>query len=108
MSWERRKRGGWYYARSRREGGRVVREYLGCGELAQLFAALDDEKRQERAAERTEREAERAPPLARERVLADLGSSLDALVRATMEAGGYHLHRGQWRRKRDRASRTNG
>jgi hypothetical protein len=31
--WERRERGGLYYTRSRKEGGRVIREYVGGGIL---------------------------------------------------------------------------
>ncbi len=100
MAWETRERGGSYYTRSRREEGRVVREYVGTGEVAELIAHADETRRLERA-ERVE--AERAE-LERARGLVDMVPDLDAaveiLVRAEMIAAGYHLHKGEWRRRR--------
>ena len=50
MSWEARgnKR---YYTRSRRINGRVVREYIGAGLLAEAAATLDSAARAERQRE---------------------------------------------------------
>lgn len=108
MSWERRERGGRYYTRSRRENGRVVREYVGGGERGELFALLDAAKREDRAEARAAIDAERAAPLAIRERLTALSDDLDALVRATLVASGYHCHRGEWRRKRNGASRPHG
>jgi len=49
MGWDK---DGRYYTRSRREGGRVMREYVGRGPLAELEAAYDRSQRERRAAER--------------------------------------------------------
>ena len=48
MGWEEHKRGGRYYTRSRKVNGRVVREYVGRGEVAKAIATLDAVDRLER------------------------------------------------------------
>jgi hypothetical protein len=98
MAWEERERGGPYYTRSRREGGRVVREYVGgglAGRLASESDRIERERREERALEekraREKLEALAAPVL-------ELEEAAAVLVRAHLIAAGCHRHKGEWRR----------
>jgi len=94
------KRGGYWY-RSRREGGRVVTDYLGAGLFVELLAEDATmeaaEREQERQAERDRRKCEREV----DRQIDQAGDELRLLVRACLLANGYHQHKGQWRRRRD-------
>jgi len=58
MGWERRKRGGLYYTRSRKVSGRVVREYVGGGLAGHLAAQMDDNERMDRKSRDEKRQAE--------------------------------------------------
>jgi hypothetical protein len=100
--WEKRERGGLYYTRSRKEGGRVVREYIG-GDVLGEIAALEDEY------ERRQREEEAAFWKEERERLEDLMAPIDelceaaeVLARAALVAAGYRRHnRGQWRKRRE-------
>jgi hypothetical protein len=106
VGWETRERGGRYYTRSRRVGGRVVREYVGCGRLAELAAALEAAGRRERAAARERARAAEAHEAPARDALAELGGVLDGLAAAHLIEAGYRRHhRGAWRRRRDVATK---
>ncbi len=100
MGWEKRERGTRVYTRSRREGGRVVREYLGAGEVAEALAHADETIRRVRELERARGRAEAG----RLEVLAAPARGLDeaaeVLVRAHLLAAGWHRHKGEWRKMR--------
>ena len=100
MGWDK---GGRYYTRSRRENGRVVREYVGGGTIGQLAAQLDAIERDEREAERIAARAEREEISALDMPLDELDEHAELLVNAAMLAAGYHRHnRGNWRKRRER------
>lgn len=101
MAWEKRKRGGPYYYRSRRMGARVIKEYVGCGAAAEQAAQEDAQTREEQnAAVKALREVQEqldavtAP-------LRQMCDDFDVLMKAVLLVAGYHNHRGCWRRRRD-------
>src|SRR5262245_33611829 len=102
MGWDK---GGCYYTRSRREGGRVVREYVGGGRIGELAAQLDAIKRNERQADQELARIEREEVAALDAPLAELNELADLLVRAALTAAGFHQHnRGNWRKRRDHSA----
>lgn len=103
MAWVKRRRGGRYYVRSVRVGGKVTSEYYGVGPAAEAVAALDAQERAERAARLKALAEERARVDQIEAELETLDDLCRDLVRASLEEAGYHCHRGQWRRRRRRS-----
>ena len=100
MAWEHRQRGGRYYTRSRKVGGRVVREYVGGGVLGELATRTDEIERREReraaAADREEREMLEAL----DAPFAEAWEATETLYRAALVAAGYRQHnRGEWRKR---------
>lgn len=101
MGWETRRRGGRYYTRSRKVGGRVVREYVGAGVAGDLAEQEDHFERGQRQVQAARWHAERARLDAIERELADYCVAVGDLAREHLTTAGYHQHaRGEWRRKR--------
>jgi hypothetical protein len=100
MAWETRERGGRYYTRSRREDGRVVREYVGAGAVGELAALRDAQERRRRkeADERGQALLKQAGELAAP--VSELCEATDVLLRAHLVAAGYARHKGEWRLKR--------
>lgn len=99
MGWEIRK-GNFYLYRKRRIGRRVVSEYLGCGMLAEVQDALDEEGRERKVTAREEALLERKKQLELDR---DIDCTLDlcsGILSTTLIAYGYHTHKGTWRKQR--------
>ena len=99
--WEKRERGGLYYTRSRKVGGRVAREYLGNGTLAELAARMDalERRRREEDVKAWRKKKERLEAL--EGPVEDLCEAAEALARAALVVAGYLQHkRGEWRKRR--------
>jgi hypothetical protein len=102
MAWETRNGKGRYYTRTRREGGRVVREYVGTGPAAEAAAALDERRRAERRAQAEARKAEEASWRAAGAPLRQLEGVTKALMAAALIVAGFRQHdRGAWRRRRE-------
>jgi hypothetical protein len=100
--WERRERGGLYYTRSRKEGGRVIREYVGGGILGELTAQMDALERERRQEQTTCWKEEQEELDALEAPVEEISEASDLLVRAALLASGYHQHnRGEWRLRRE-------
>ena len=102
MGWESRQRGGLYYTRSRKENGRVVREYVGSGVLGQI-AALEDEYERRSREEQAAYERELMEELnALDASVEELSDASDLLVRTALIVSGYRQHnRGEWRLRRE-------
>jgi hypothetical protein len=102
VAWERRERGGRYYTLSRRspEDGRVLREYVGTGPLAEIVAEEDRTKQELAEAERKreKRELERLEALIAP--VLELSEAAEILTHAHLIAAGYHRHKGEYRRAR--------
>jgi hypothetical protein len=102
MGWEKRERGGPYYTRSRKVGGRVVREYVGGGILGHLAALQDAQERQWQEEEAAVWNEERDSLEALVTPVEDLCEATEILYRAALLAAGFRRHqRGEWRRQRE-------
>ena len=100
MGWEERG-GRRYYYRARKVGGRVVKEYVGSGPMAELVASQDAAARAERAAVAARLRAERERVAPAEADLAAIEEVAEALARVSLVAAGYRRHkRGEWRKRR--------
>ena len=96
MGWEK----GRYYTRSQKVNGRVVREYVGCGEIGRLAAELDAMERTRREHERKAWQREKEEIEAFDNAIAKVCDLGDKAAKSAMVAAGFHNHRGTWRRRR--------
>src|SRR5262245_28940888 len=102
MSWERRQRGGLYYTRSTRLGGKIQRQYYGNGDDAEAAAAEDAARRAAGEARAQARRDQVAQWAALEGPLKELCQLSTQVLHAALLVSGYRRHdRGDWRRKRN-------
>ena len=98
MGWELRGEQRYYYYRKRRVGERVISEYLGRDDFAEMLA---NDAEEDQFIARTQGEIERETRSAEndmDRQLTAEAVLLGAIVGALLRASGFHQHRGQWRR----------
>ena len=89
-----------YYYKSRRDGEKVRKVYVGAGDFAHLAAQLEEAKRLRREEEVAYWEAEHERLERSAAFLQELEAAVEVLVRAHLLASGFHQHNGQWRRRR--------
>lgn len=94
-----------YYYRSEREGGRVRSEYIGTGRLAQLCSGFDATNRQDREDRRFVERHFRDQTNEVFKAIDELIGEARRAVADVLTAAGFHQHKRQWRRKRDKRSR---
>lgn len=87
-----------YYYRKRREGAKVVSEYVGSGEVAYI---ADHMAKREREEKREARQALTATDSQADSLLDSFSREVDTITDSYLGLLGYHRHKGQWRRGRD-------
>src|SRR4051794_32808668 len=101
MAWEKRELGSFYYTRSRKVNGRVVRKYVGSGLLGELASQMDALERQRRKEEAAAWKAEREHLETLVAPVDELCEATELLACAALLAAGYHQHNcGEWRKRR--------
>jgi hypothetical protein len=100
MAWERRRNGTYYYRTHKRQG-RVIKEYVGTGPLAEIAAERDALARAARSEAAEKKRQEQATMRALDAPVEAFGDSLDILTRANLLLAGYYCHHGsEWRKRR--------
>ena len=103
MGWD----GGTALPRSRKVNGRVVREYVGGGEVGRLAAQTSAIDQKQRKIERDAMRAERARSDSIDSPVNDLNEIAELLACAALAAAGFRQHkRGEWRKRRGRRDET--
>ena len=90
-----------YYYKSRRDGEKVRKVYVGAGDFAHLAAQLDEAERLKREEETTRWRKEKERLEASAAFVKELEGAAEILTRAQLLMAGFHKHKGEWRRLRE-------
>jgi len=99
MAWEDRN-GGRYYYRKRREGERVISEYVGGGLAGELSALYDHEDKFKTDVQRAELMQAKEEATKLDGKIKEVERITKAMTRAVLLLSGYHAPRRQWRKIR--------
>lgn len=100
MSWEKRGDNRYYYRR-RKVNGRVIAEYIGAGDMAEAIARADEHDRRRRQRAAAEFHALVEEDRRQGVTLAEVNELVRSAVAGVLIANGYHMHKRQWRKRRD-------
>jgi hypothetical protein len=100
MSWEDRN-GSRYYYRKRREGKRVISEYIGNGLSGMMAEEIDGEDRQKVEQKRRELRKQKQQAAAIDSRAGEVEEMTQLFTDACLLLAGYHVHKGQWRKARE-------
>src|SRR5215203_1015470 len=90
-----------YYYKSRRDGEKVRKVYVGAGDFAHLAAQLDEAERLRREEETTRWRKEKKRLEASAAFVKELEGVAEILTRAELFVAGFHKRKGEWRRRRE-------
>jgi hypothetical protein len=88
-----------YYYRSRRQGARVISEYVGIGPMADLVASQDQEERQKRRARQQQERQHQQEFKRAERSADQAGDLINTITQAAYLVTGHYTHKRQWRKR---------
>ena len=102
MAWEERNGKLYYYQSERDETGKVRKRYVGSGEVAELIAHADAtiQRVREQRREKDREELEHMQNFISQAI--ELDEAVEAVVRAHLAGAGFHRHKGEWRRGRNK------
>ncbi len=105
MAWESRNGSGTYYTRSKRVNGRVLREYVGTGQIADLAHQVDVAERLKRLATQRSIRSSRDRDTEIDKKLDSFLNLTGNVAQALLLVSGHHQHkRGPWRKRREQKS----
>src|SRR5829696_7847597 len=90
-----------YYYKSRRDGEKVRKVYVGAGDFAHAAARLDKAERLRSEEETTCWRKEKERLEASAAFVKELEGAAEILTRAQLLVAGFHKHKGEWRMLRE-------